>query len=204
MRRPRGMAGAVELPARLPGLSTQVRVAGTERRVARRDGHALPALRHPGQARHLPPGAASPSPRPASWAARPPRRISPREAARLQGLPEWFDFGGQPHAATYKQAGNGVNVGAAYHVFREHILVNEATVAKRAPSWLWRCVSRLPAPTCQWSVTSTRIDHSFVVSDKPPRSQHWTKPSSLQLPGAFELCGFGNSRQTTRQRRLSP
>ena len=44
------------------------------------------------------------------------RRISPREAARLQGLPEWFDFGDQPDAATYKQMGNGVNVGAAYHV----------------------------------------------------------------------------------------
>ena len=50
------------------------------------------------------------------------RRISPREAARLQGLPEWFDFGGQPDAATYKQMGNGVNVGAAYYVFREHVL----------------------------------------------------------------------------------
>jgi DNA (cytosine-5)-methyltransferase 1 len=61
------------------------------------------------------------------------RRISPREAARLQGLPEWFDFGGQPQAATYKQLGNGVNVGAAYHVLREHILVNQQAVAKRAP-----------------------------------------------------------------------
>jgi DNA (cytosine-5)-methyltransferase 1 len=50
------------------------------------------------------------------------RRISTREAARLQGLPEWFDFGDQPDAATYKQMGNGVNVGAAYHVFREHVL----------------------------------------------------------------------------------
>ncbi len=52
------------------------------------------------------------------------RRLSPREVARLQGLPEWFDFGDQPEAASYKQAGNGVNVGAAYHVFREHVLAN--------------------------------------------------------------------------------
>ena len=50
------------------------------------------------------------------------RRISTREAARLQGLPEWFDFDVQPDAATYKQMGNGVNVGAAYYVFREHVL----------------------------------------------------------------------------------
>ena len=61
------------------------------------------------------------------------RRISPREAARLQGLPEWFDFGDQPDAATYKQMGNGVNVGAAYHVFREHVLRTLDTVRRRAP-----------------------------------------------------------------------
>lgn len=61
------------------------------------------------------------------------RRISTREAARLQGLPEWFDFGDQPDAATYKQMGNGVNVGAAYHVFREHVLANLDRIIGRAP-----------------------------------------------------------------------
>ena len=61
------------------------------------------------------------------------RRLSPREAARLQGLPEWFDFGPQPDAATYKQMGNGVNVGAAFHVLRENVLANLDAVAKRAP-----------------------------------------------------------------------
>jgi DNA (cytosine-5)-methyltransferase 1 len=61
------------------------------------------------------------------------RRLSPREVARLQGLPEWFGFGDQPDAATYKQAGNGVNVGAAYHVFREHGLRHLDRIAKRAP-----------------------------------------------------------------------
>jgi DNA (cytosine-5)-methyltransferase 1 len=50
------------------------------------------------------------------------RRLTPREAARLQGLPDWFEFGGQPDAASYKQLGNGVAVGAAYHVFRTHVL----------------------------------------------------------------------------------
>ena len=60
------------------------------------------------------------------------RRLSPREAARLQGLPEWFDFGDQPDAATYKQMGNGVNVGAAYHVFREHVLATLDAVTKRS------------------------------------------------------------------------
>ncbi|MBA3430469.1 MAG: DNA cytosine methyltransferase [Actinobacteria bacterium] len=61
------------------------------------------------------------------------RRISPREAARLQGLPEWFDFGSQPRSATYKQLGNGVNVGAAYHVLREHVRANLAWVTSRSP-----------------------------------------------------------------------
>ncbi|MFL6099331.1 MAG: DNA cytosine methyltransferase [Actinomycetales bacterium] len=64
------------------------------------------------------------------------RRITPREAARLQGLPEWFSFEGQPRAATYKQLGNGVNIGAAYHVLREHILANEGAVGQRAPDLL--------------------------------------------------------------------
>lgn len=50
------------------------------------------------------------------------RRLTPREAARLQGLPDWFDFGDQPDASSFKQLGNAVAVGAAYHVFREHML----------------------------------------------------------------------------------
>lgn len=49
------------------------------------------------------------------------RRLSPRETARLQGLPECFTFGTQKAAATYKQMGNGVAVGAVWHVFREHV-----------------------------------------------------------------------------------
>ena len=69
------------------------------------------------------------------------RRITPREAARLQGLPDWFDFSHlvdgqrvpQADSATYKQLGNGVNVGAAYHVFRKHVLRDADLLADRAP-----------------------------------------------------------------------
>lgn len=56
------------------------------------------------------------------------RRLSPRETARMQGLPDSFIF---PHhlypereqaaASTYKQMGNGVNVGVVWHVMREHV-----------------------------------------------------------------------------------
>ncbi len=61
------------------------------------------------------------------------RRVTPREAARLQGLPDWFDFGDQPDAATYKQMGNGVNVGAAYYVMRQHVLSDLEDVTAVAP-----------------------------------------------------------------------
>lgn len=49
------------------------------------------------------------------------RRLSPREAARLQGLPDLFDFGPQPDAATYKQMGNGVNTGVVWNVVKAHV-----------------------------------------------------------------------------------
>lgn len=51
----------------------------------------------------------------------PLRRITPREAARLQGLPDSFEFPGQSDSATYKQLGNGVNAGAVYHVARNQM-----------------------------------------------------------------------------------
>ena len=54
------------------------------------------------------------------------RRVSPRETARLQGLPDSFVFPEQPASATYKQMGNGVAVGAVQHVFREHVLRDQA------------------------------------------------------------------------------
>lgn len=60
------------------------------------------------------------------------RRLSPRETARLQGLPEWFEFGAQPAAASYRQMGNGVNVGAVWHVLREHVLRDEDLLKRSA------------------------------------------------------------------------
>jgi DNA (cytosine-5)-methyltransferase 1 len=61
------------------------------------------------------------------------RRLSTREAARLQGLPEWFDFGSQPESATYKQMGNGVNAGAAQYVFKAFVQLNAALIKGAAP-----------------------------------------------------------------------
>lgn len=50
------------------------------------------------------------------------RRISVREAARLQGLPEWFDFIDQSPSLSFKQLGNAVNVGCVYNVLKAHAI----------------------------------------------------------------------------------
>lgn len=45
------------------------------------------------------------------------RRITPVEAGRLQGLPDWiFPQAGVDDSTAYRQAGNGVNVGVIQHV----------------------------------------------------------------------------------------
>jgi DNA (cytosine-5)-methyltransferase 1 len=64
------------------------------------------------------------------------RRLSPREAARLQGLPEWFSFGDQPTPATYRQLGNGVSVGAVWNVLKLHAARDEEVLKKTAPKLL--------------------------------------------------------------------
>jgi DNA (cytosine-5)-methyltransferase 1 len=74
------------------------------------------------------------------------RRITPREAARLQGLPDWFSFAGQPDAATYRQLGNGVNVGAAYYVLRQHVLADADDIAGLAPGLVEKVVSAALSP----------------------------------------------------------
>jgi len=50
------------------------------------------------------------------------RRITVREGARLQGLPDWFDFVDQADKISYKQLGNGVNVGAVYNVVKAQVI----------------------------------------------------------------------------------
>lgn len=74
------------------------------------------------------------------------RRLSPREAARLQGLPDWFDFGEQRPGATYKQLGNGVNVGVVWHILREHVKRDEEILKTTATGErIFRAVMDAPA-----------------------------------------------------------
>lgn len=82
------------------------------------------------------------------------RRISTREAARLQGLPEGFDFGAQRDAMTYRQLGNGVNVGVAYHVLRQQVLRDQDLIARRAPGLV---EAVLTSPASPDAVLSTHV-----------------------------------------------
>jgi DNA (cytosine-5)-methyltransferase 1 len=61
------------------------------------------------------------------------RKLSPREAARLQGLPDWYTFGDQKHSATYKQLGNGVNVGVVWYVLRTAVITYSHILEKSCP-----------------------------------------------------------------------
>jgi DNA (cytosine-5)-methyltransferase 1 len=72
------------------------------------------------------------------------RRLSPREAARLQGLPDWFTFGEQPNSATYRQLGNGVSVSAVWHVLKSHAARDEEVLKKVAPRLL-KAILEAPA-----------------------------------------------------------
>lgn len=46
------------------------------------------------------------------------RKMTVRECARLQSFPDAFGFGHQPASASYKQLGNGVNLGVVYQVLK--------------------------------------------------------------------------------------
>jgi DNA (cytosine-5)-methyltransferase 1 len=64
------------------------------------------------------------------------RRLSTREASRLQSLPEWFDFGDQKPSDTYKQLGNGVNIGAIWYVLKQAAIKYEDDLRRTAPDLL--------------------------------------------------------------------
>ena len=70
------------------------------------------------------------------------RRITIREGARLQGLPEWFDFVDQSNSLTYKQLGNGVNVGAVYNVMKALVERDKDLLVKKVS--LLRAIAESP------------------------------------------------------------
>ena len=75
------------------------------------------------------------------------RRLSPREAARLQSLPEWFDFGNQSAAATYRQLGNGVSIAAIWHIMRQAGVEYDQILNETCPGLAQALVEAPPDPT---------------------------------------------------------
>lgn len=62
-----------------------------------------------------------------------PRRLTPRECARIQGFPEWFDLSACSDTQLYRQFGNSVSVpvirslaGGMLDVWREHFAVGKS------------------------------------------------------------------------------
>lgn len=64
------------------------------------------------------------------------RRLSVREVARLQGLPDWFDFSEQSATSSYRQLGNGISVGSAYHAVKLHVNRDARILSRTAPALL--------------------------------------------------------------------
>jgi DNA (cytosine-5)-methyltransferase 1 len=92
------------------------------------------------------------------------RRITTREGARLQGLPDWFDFVDQADKLTYKQLGNGVNVGAVYNVVKAQVIRDLDLLGDK--SALTRSI--LGAPSNPDSVLSSyKTFHSYKPNTKP-------------------------------------
>lgn len=98
------------------------------------------------------------------------RRITPREAARLQGLPEWFDLGDQPDGASYKQMGNGVNVGAAYYVFRQHVMRDKDDIAAIAPHIVDSVLATDPNPDIELARSGDARDAALARASGRSRS----------------------------------
>lgn len=86
------------------------------------------------------------------------RRLSPQEVARLQGLPDWFDFGPQPTKATYKQLGNGVNVGVVWHVLKRHVERDVDVLKVTAPDLVHAVLGSDETPDAALS----RLQHKVV------------------------------------------
>ena len=89
------------------------------------------------------------------------RRITPAEAAMLQGLPRNFDFGDQRDSMSYKQLGNGVSVGAVYQVVRA-ALQRDGEILKQTNPSLYRSIKKsLEAPLEKRSEKKATSSSSF-------------------------------------------
>jgi DNA (cytosine-5)-methyltransferase 1 len=100
------------------------------------------------------------------------RRITTREGARLQGLPDWFDFVDQSDKLTYKQLGNGVNVGAVYNVLKAQVIRDLDLLGDK--SALTRSVLGSPANPDD-VLGSYKTFHTYKPNTEPIDLQEFTQ-----------------------------
>lgn len=110
------------------------------------------------------------------------RRITPHEAARLQGLPRSFTFGDQRDAASYRQVGNGVCVGAAWHVLRTHVARDRADL----PPNLADAILNADANPSPDALSPAALDFEAQLPMAPPR-QRTPNHSALGSPPLPDL-----------------
>ena len=90
------------------------------------------------------------------------RRITTREGARLQGLPDWFDFVDQSASLTFKQLGNGVNVGAVYNVIKAQV-IRDLDLLGGQPSLTRAILGSPSSPDIVLSSHSDYHSHKFNI-----------------------------------------
>jgi DNA (cytosine-5)-methyltransferase 1 len=71
------------------------------------------------------------------------RRLSVKEASRLQGLPDWFSFGNQNDSSSYRQLGNGVSVGAVWQVLKAQAERDKDLLLSNSPK-LYKAIIEAP------------------------------------------------------------
>lgn len=102
------------------------------------------------------------------------RRITVREGARLQGLPDWFDFVDQQNSLAYKQLGNGVNVGAVYNVLKAQVIRDLDLLGTNID--LTKSILGAPA-----NPDEILMDHALFFEEEPVGKQSWTSSPKLQV-----------------------
>ncbi len=90
------------------------------------------------------------------------RRITPSEAALLQGLPKNFSFLDQSDSLSYKQLGNGVAVGAVYQVIRA-AAHRDKEIMKVINPKLLKSILKSPE-TPKWIKKSEKKNSSRLIS----------------------------------------
>ena len=102
------------------------------------------------------------------------RRLTPHEAARLQGFGRGFSFADQRDAASYKQVGNGVAIGAAWHVFRTHVERD----ANDLPRGLVRAVLGASASPTQDALAPAAVEYEAQRLRRPKHAAASKSPPS--------------------------